>query len=102
MADDNITITKDPDPYYYDAIWKDFTREFWRDVLCDFLPELYCVADLEREAEQLDKELHDILADLDPEEANTPKRYVDNLLKIYLKDDSEEWLLLHIEIQGRG
>ena len=102
MADDNITITRDPDPYDYDGIWKDFTREFWRDVLCDFMPELYVAADLEREAEQLEKELHDILADLDTEAEKTPKRYVDNLLKIYLKDSSEEWVLLHIEIQGRG
>ena len=105
MADDSITITIDSDSYDYDSIWKDFTTEFWRDVLEDFMPDLYVAADLDREAEQLDKELHELLADLEidgKKSRKTHKRYVDNLLKIYLKDGTEEWVLLHIEIQGRG
>ena len=103
MADENITITKDLDPYDYDSLWKDFTRICWREVLYDFMPDLYNAADLTRDAVQLDKELHDVVAGLgSEEETQTTKRYVDNLLKIYLKNGKEEWILLHIEIQGRG
>ena len=102
MADESLTITIDLDPYDYDGLWKDFTREFWQDILEDFMPDLYRAADLTRPAEQLDKELHDVIAILESGEAKTPKRYVDNLLKIYLKDGREDWVLLHIEIQGRG
>ena len=110
MSDEIITINQEQeDQYDYDAIWKDFTRDFWRVILKDFIPDLYKAADLEREAESLDKELHELLADdmvKDEDQINKQskrsKRYVDNLLKIYLKDGSEEWVLLHIEIQGRG
>ena len=29
-------------------------------------------------------------------------KFVDTLLKIPLKDGGEQWVLLHIEVQGRG
>lgn len=104
MDDENITIHQEnEDPYDYDGMWKEFTRYFWRDILHDFIPGLYSKADLEREAEFLDKELQEIIADDTKEEVGkSSKRYVDCLLKIYLKDGKEEWVLLHIEIQGRG
>ena len=82
----------------YDSIWKDFIMEFWRDILKRFMPSLYDKANLKREPENLDKELRDLM----PEEPKAPARYVDTLMKIFLKDGSEEWVLLHVEIQGRG
>ncbi|MDQ7065023.1 MAG: cytosolic protein, partial [candidate division KSB1 bacterium] len=45
--------------------------------------------------EFLDKELRQIL-----KRSETGKRIVDKLVKIFLKNGSEKWLLLHIEIQG--
>ena len=104
MADESITINQDQEePYDYDGIWKEFILYFWRDILYDFIPDLYNAADLSREAESLDKELQEIIADDTKEEVGkSSKRYVDCLLKIYLKDGKEEWVLLHIEIQGRG
>ncbi|MBQ3763468.1 MAG: hypothetical protein II869_00670 [Synergistaceae bacterium] len=104
MADESITINQDQEePYDYDGIWKEFILYFWRDILYDFIPDLYNAADLSREAESLDKELHEITADDSKDDGGkSSKRYVDCLLKIYLKDGTEEWVLLHIEIQGRG
>ena len=104
MDDENITINREQeDPYDFDGIWKDFALFFWRDILHDFIPALYDMADLEREAESLDKELHEIIeSDTEKENRKSSKRYVDCLLKIYLRNGSEEWVLLHIEIQGRG
>ena len=94
----NIFLSDDDYESDYDAIWKDFIAEFWKDILKRFMPDLYDKANLKREPENLDKELRDLL----PEEPKAPARYVDTLMKIFLKDGGEEWVLLHVEIQGRG
>ncbi|MBQ7151921.1 MAG: hypothetical protein IJR94_06665 [Synergistaceae bacterium] len=86
----------------YDGLWKDFIQVFWREILKRFLPKLYKDADLNREPEFLDKEFRDLLGDSEFEDEKAPKRFVDNLLRIFLKDGGEEWVLLHIEIQGPG
>ena len=100
MADEDITITDSP--YNFDGIWKEFIRNFWPIILRDFIPDLYEAADIERGAEFLDKEMHEISQEADGESEAVSKWYVDNLLKIYLKDGREEWVLLHIEVQGKG
>ena len=105
MAGEKINMmTDDESAYDFDGIWKDFVHDFWQIILRDCIPDLYDDADLEREAEFLDKEMHEISQQLDGESnaVSNSKWYVDNLLKIYLKDGREEWVLLHIEIQGRG
>ncbi len=43
----------------------------------------------------MDKELAQVVAD-----AELGRRYADKLLKVWLLDGSEEWLLVHIEVQG--
>ena len=86
----------------YDGLWKDFIQVFWREILKRFLPKLYEDADLTKEPEFLDKEFRDLLGDSEFEDEKAPKRFVDNLLRIFLKDGGEEWVLLHIEIQGPG
>ena len=102
MSDENITVIQEQeDTYDYDSIWKDFTRDFWPYILQDFIPELYKAAALDKKAESLDKELHEMMKSRN-EVIKVSKRYVDNLLKIPLKDGGEEWVLFHIEIQGRG
>ncbi|MBQ6773020.1 MAG: hypothetical protein IJP48_03050 [Synergistaceae bacterium] len=85
----------------YDELWKDFIAEFWREILEKFIPDLYAKADLNHEPEFLDKELHEITSALEPEGSTSHKRYVDELIKIFLQDGSDEWVLLHIEIQGK-
>ncbi|MBQ9419986.1 MAG: hypothetical protein IJU31_06365, partial [Synergistaceae bacterium] len=53
--EDVQTETLDEDPFSVDEIWKDFIREFWREILERFLPNLYRKVDLTREPEFLDK-----------------------------------------------
>ena len=86
----------------YDELWKDFIAEFWREILEKFIPDLYAKTDLKHEHEFLDKELHEITSALEPEDSISRKRYVDELMKIFLQDGSDEWVLLHIEIQDKG
>ena len=98
----NILTQEQQEAFDYDELWKDFIADFWREILEKFIPSLYVKADLNHEPEFLDKELHDILAAFNDNDDKTPKRYVDKLLKIFLKDGGEEWVLLHIEIQNKG
>lgn len=101
-AANNILTQEQQEAFDYDELWKDFIADFWREILEKFIPGLYIKADLNHEPEFLDKELHDILAAFNDNDDKTPKRYVDKLLKIFLKDGGEEWVLLHIEIQDKG
>ena len=101
-AINNILTQEQQEAFDYDELWKDFIADFWREILGKFIPSLYVKADLNHEPEFLDKELHDILAAFNDNDDKTPKRYVDKLLKIFLKDGGEEWVLLHIEIQNKG
>ena len=44
--------------------------------------------------EPLDKELQKVMV-----EAETGRRYVDKLVKVWRNDSVEEWVLIHIEVQ---
>ena len=102
MADENITITETDSSYNFDGIWKEFIREYWPSILHDVIPDLYEAADIGRGAEFLDKEMNEISQQLDNVNGSVSRWYVDSLIRIWLKDGREEWVLLHIEIQGRG
>jgi hypothetical protein len=53
--------------------------------------------DLDRGLEFLEKEL----AEIDPEPGEpSDTRFVDKLVKVYHWDGAEEWVLMHVEIQG--
>jgi hypothetical protein len=45
----------------------------------------------------LDKELSELFPELEKQGGN---RFVDMLVKVFLKNGNEEWILVHIEIQG--
>lgn len=47
----------------------------------------------------LDKELSELFPELKKKGGS---RFVDMLVKVFLKDGREEWILVHIEIQGAG
>ena len=85
----------------FDGFWKDVIEEYWREVLERFLPDLYAEADLSGTPEFLDKELRDVLGLPETDSHNSPL-FVDELVKVPMKDGDEKWLLLHIEVQGKG
>lgn len=60
-----------------------------------FFPQIYKDINFSRGFEFLDKELQKILR-----RSEVGKRIVDKLVKVYLNDGSEKWLLIHIEVQG--
>ncbi|MBF0160534.1 MAG: DUF4351 domain-containing protein [Magnetococcales bacterium] len=79
----------------YDTPWKEIIEEFLGELLAFLLPELYQSIDWSRTPEFLDQELARVLVD-----ATATNRRVDKLIKVWLKDGTERWLLLHIEVQG--
>jgi len=78
-----------------DLLWKAVIEGFFLDLLDFFYAEYVPQMDLSRGFEFLDKELTQLYADSAEE-----NRRADKLVKIFLKDGTEQWLLVHIEVQG--
>ena len=64
------------------------------------MPELYNDVDFTQSFTFLDKELRDTLQVMG-EEHNAAK-FVDTLVEVPLKSGKDQWVLLHIEVQGQG
>ena len=78
-----------------DALWKGIIEELFQDFMGFFYPDHYDLFDFSVPPEFLDKELQKLF----PESQTTQGR-VDILAKVRLKDGTESWILIHIEIQG--
>jgi len=80
-----------------DILWKVILEEVFPDLLRFIYPDADHVYNMERGFEFLDKEL----AELDPQpDEKKDSRFADKLVKVYHRDGAEEWVLLHVEIQG--
>jgi hypothetical protein len=78
-----------------DSPWKDILRHSFQDAITFFLPKISVQIDWSRPHEFLDKEFQKIAP-----EGTIGKRYADQLVKVWLKQGQEIWLLLHVEIQA--
>ena len=79
----------------YDSPWKEALDHFFEPCMAFFFPAAHAEIDWARGYEMLDKELQPIVR-----EAATGRQYVDKLVKVWLKDGQERWVLIHIEVQG--
>jgi hypothetical protein len=83
----------------YDMLWKGMLEELMGDLLLFVDPEIGKELDLECGFVFLDKEL----AQMFPEPGKpSNNRVVDKLVKVFLRDGSERWMLLHVEVQGNN
>jgi len=78
----------------YDEGWKEVIKGFFPQFLEFFFPSIAGNLDLSRGFEFLDKELGRI------SKRGLAGRRVDALVKVYRRDGEEQWLLVHIEVQG--
>lgn len=78
-----------------DEKWKSLISKFLEDFLSFFMPELYQETDFEKGYEFLDGELNRIKI-----KSSSKNRRSDKLVKVYLKDGTEKYILIHIEVQG--
>jgi predicted transposase YdaD len=81
-----------------DLLWKGVIEDVFDDLLRFIFPNANQLFDMRRGFVFLDKELHEIY----PEPDTKPQtRYVDKLVKVYTLNGREEWLLVHLEVQGQ-
>jgi len=79
----------------YDSPWKDILEVYFREFLKFFFPEIESDLNWEKGYDFLDKEFQSIV-----KEAETGRKHLDKLIRVWRKDDKETWLLIHIEVQG--
>lgn len=80
----------------YDDPWKEALERYFEAFVAFFFAEAHRDINWSRGYEFLDKEFQQIVR-----EAEIGKRFVDKLVKVWLVDGEEAWLLLHIEIQNQ-
>ncbi|MBX3255447.1 MAG: hypothetical protein KF862_14995 [Chitinophagaceae bacterium] len=79
-----------------DSLWKAILEDLFADFLRFFFSNADEIFDMKKGFEYLDKEMAQIAADAGPE---SPK-YVDKLVKAYTREGNEQWVLVHVEVQG--
>src|SRR5262249_38348992 len=79
----------------YDSPWKEALDRYFVRCMAFFFPHAHADIDWSRGYEMLDKELQPIVR-----RAKQGRRYVDKLVKVWLKTGEEKWLLIHIEVQS--
>ena len=79
-----------------DTPWKQILECYFPQFMAFFFPEAHGAIDWNKGFDFLDSELQQITR-----EAETGKRIVDKLVKVYLRNGQENWLLIHIEIQNQ-
>ena len=78
----------------FDSPWKDILDLLFVEFMAFFFPDAHAAIDWTRGHEYLDKELQKITAD-----ADLGRRTVDKLVKVYLRNGAELWVLVHVEVQ---
>ena len=79
-----------------DTPWKQILECYFPQFMAFFFPEAHRAIDWDRGFDFLDGELQQVTRD-----AETGKRIVDKLVKVYLRNGQENWLLIHVEIQNQ-
>ena len=90
---DPVTVHDTAD---YDSPWKKAIEMYFKEFVHFFFPEMAEDVDWTWEHVFLDKELQQVAR-----EAALGRRYVDKLVRLYRKNGHEEWVLVHIEVQGQ-
>lgn len=80
----------------YDSPWKEALALYFQDFMTFFFSQAAAEIDWSRGYEVLDKELRQVIR-----EAELGPRRVDLLVKVWLKDGQEEWILVHVEVQSQ-
>lgn len=78
----------------YDSPWKEILDVYFPMFLALLFRKVYDEIDWNRGYDMLDKELQQII----PKSA-AGRLYVDKLVRVWLKDGTEEWILIHVEVQ---
>ena len=78
-----------------DGGWKDIIEDFTEEFFAFYFPQVHAAIDFTRAVTFLDTELRQVAPD-----AFEGKRHADRLLRVAMKDGTEQWLFVHVEVQG--
>ncbi len=78
-----------------DNVWKEVLDNYFQEFMAFFFPVIHQEIDWSKQYEFLDKELEKVVRD-----SEVGRRLADKLVKVYLTNGLETWLLIHIEVQG--
>ena len=79
----------------HDSPWKMALESYFEEFLGLLFPAINEQVDWSKGYSFLDTELQQITPD-----ADSGRRHADKLIKVYAKDGSETWVLIHVEVQG--
>lgn len=80
----------------YDGAWKEGIEQYFEAFLAFLFPEIQAEIDWEQGYDFLDQKLQQLIR-----ESEIGKQFVDKLIKVWLKNGKETWLLIHLEIQSQ-
>ncbi|MCI5180339.1 MAG: hypothetical protein D3911_13640 [Candidatus Electrothrix sp. AW3_4] len=81
----------------FDSPWKEALDAYFPEFMNFFFSDIHAAVDWSHGYTFLDKEFQKITRD-----AATGRRHVDKLVRVFLTDGGETWLLVHIEVQGQS
>jgi hypothetical protein len=79
-----------------DSPWKEALDRYFEPFLALLFPAVHREIDWARGYEPLDKELQQVVRD-----AELGRRLADKLVKVWRMDGQDEWILVHVEVQGQ-
>ncbi len=89
-------MTDPSPPSDLDAAWKETLDLYFEPFLAFLFPDAHAAINWDRSVEFLDKELQDLIP-----EAEIGRRYADKLVKAWLNNGEEAFVLVHVEVQSQ-
>ncbi len=80
----------------FDSPWKEALEEYLEDFLALFFPQAHAEIDWTRPPVFRDGELQEVVRD-----AELGRRLADKLVQVWLRDGTDAWVLVHVEVQGQ-
>ncbi len=80
----------------YDGAWKEALEEYFAEFTALLFPAIHAEIDWTRGYKFLDKELQQISP-----ESEIGQRRADALVRVWRKDGTEAWVLIHVEVQSQ-
>ena len=79
----------------YDSPWKEAIEHYFPEFMAFYFPEAYAQIDWSKEYVFLDQELRAVVQD-----AELGTRFVDRLVRVNVLNGDENWIYVHVEVQG--
>ena len=80
----------------YDTPWKEVVTHHFPEFMAFYFPQAHAAIDWSRPHDFLDQEFAALARD-----AELGKRVLDKLVRVHLHTGGEQWVLVHLEVQGR-